>query len=278
MRARLFSACLLLAATLPLLAADKGEGTLTANGKTAKLTHVYATSRVNHFDKTKTDTFVIAIDKELAPEALFDDFELMRVTDGANGFSAQIDPDGSITSGQIFSPNFTKMNSFSAVGSQKAELTTRTKERIAGKIYLPKPDDFFGNTFQYSATFDVPLMQKPAPVARKGTPLPAGGGDPAKAYVAYRKAMKSGDLAALKKLIVPEMTAQMDDPDFKKMFPMMQAMQAKSITITGGVVDGSTATLDVKDNDDKNSLGTVTMVKMGNVWVLKQESWKSTTE
>jgi hypothetical protein len=275
-RLSLISQVLVLA--FPLFAADKMDGKLTANGKTAKLTHVYATTKTNPFDKKKTDVVVIALDRELTPEVLFDEFEMMRATDGANGFSAEIDDEGSVISGQIFSPNFQKMNSFSSTGSQKAELTTRTADRIAGRVWLPKPDDFFGNKYEYSATFDIPMSKKPAPVARKGTPLPAGGGEPAKAYQAYRKAMKAADFASLKKMIVPEMVKQMDDPEFKQMFPMIQEMQPKNITITGGVMDGNDATLDVLNKDEKNSLGTITMVKMNGAWMLKKESWKTTSE
>src|SRR6185436_15560913 len=128
----------LLVLTLPALAADKGEGKLTANGKTAKLTHVYAMTKANPFDKTKTDVLIVAIDKELTPETLFDEFEMMSATDGANGFTAQIDGEGKVISAQIFSPNFQKMQSFSSVGAQQAELTTRTADRVAGKVWLPK--------------------------------------------------------------------------------------------------------------------------------------------
>lgn len=276
MRLLRLSLILLVLAT-PLLAADKGDGKLTANGKTAKLTHVYAIPKANPFDKAKTDVVVIAIDKELTPEVLFDEFEMMRVTDGANGFSVQIDGEGSVISGQIFSPNFENMKSFSSVGSQKVELTSRTADRVAGKVWLPA-SEFFDNKYEFSATFDVPILKKPTPAARKGNPLPAGGGEPAKAYQAYRKAMKSADMKSLRKMIIPEMAAQMDDPEFKEMFPMIQAMQPKSITILGGVVDGDNATLDVKNNDEKNSNGTVTLVKMDGAWKLKKESWKSTSE
>jgi hypothetical protein len=266
---------ILLVLSVPLFAADKGEGKLTANGKTAKLTHVYAMTKANPFDKAKTDVVIIAIDRELTPETLFDEFEMMKATDGANGFTAQIDEEGKIISGQIFSPNFQKMQSFSSVGMQEAKLTSRTADRVAGKVFLPAEADFFDNKYLYSATFDLPILRKPTPAARKGTPLPKGGGEPAKAYEAYRKAMKSADFASLRKMIVPEMAQQMDDPEFKEMFPMIQGMQPKKVTITGGVVDGDSATLDVLNPEEKNSKGTISMVKLKGAWLLKKESWRT---
>lgn len=39
-----------------------------------------------------------------------------------------------------------------------------------------------------------------------------------------------------------------------------------------------TAVLKVKDNDEKNSTGTVTMVKLDGAWKLKKESWKTRSE
>lgn len=278
MRIGRLSLILLLVLAIPSFAADKGEGKLTVNGKTAKLTHVYATTKANPFDKSKTDVVIVAIDRELTSETLFDEFEMMKATDGANGFTAQIDDEGKIISGQIFSPNFQNMTSFSSVGSQEAQLTTRTADRVAGKVWLPSEGNFFDNKYQYSATFDVPVLKKPAPAARKGTPLPKGGGEPAKAYEAYRKAMKAADFATLKKMIVPEMAQQMDDPEFKEMFPMIQEMQPKKVTIVGGVVDGDSATLDVLNPDEKNSKGTVSMVKLNGGWKLQKESWKTTSE
>lgn len=278
MRIGKLSLIILLVLAVPVFAADKGEGKLTANGKTAKLTHVYAYEKANPFDKTKTDVVIVAIDREVSAEALFDTFEMMKATEGANGFTAQIDEEGKIISGEIFSPNFEKMKSFSSVGSQEAQLTTRTSDRVAGKVWLPSEGDFFDNKYQYSATFDLAITKKPGPAARKGTPLPKGGGEPAKVYEAYRRAMKTADFAALRKMIIPEMAKQMDDPEFKQMFPMIQEMQPKRVNIVGGVVDGDSATLDVVNPDEKNSTGTVSMVKLDGVWKLKKESWKTTSE
>src|SRR4029079_13747857 len=119
---------------------------------------------------------------------------------------------------------------------------------------------------EYSATFDAPIVAKPKEkttaekVAElKGTKLPADGGEPGKAWQAYRKAIASGNVAAIKKSVVAEMASQTDDPDFKKMIPMIQAMQPKHVKIDGGTVDGDTATLLVTDTDEKNSHATVTM-------------------
>lgn len=262
--------------SLPLFAADKVAGTMTVNGTETKLTHVYAAPRPNPFDESKTDVYVLVADRELPADAVHDDFALMRAREGVTGFTVQITADRSIVSGQVFSPNFKKMTQFSGTGMHELEVTSMTSDRIAGTVSVPK-NDFFDNVYEYAVTFDAAVTPKPKPAPPAGKPLPPGGGDPAKAYHEYRKAMKSGDLAALRKAIVPEMAKKMDEPDFKEMFPLMQELQPKDVKITGGAVDGDTATLTAETKDAGNELtyGTIAMVREGGRWLLKKESWRN---
>src|SRR5438046_1262628 len=117
---------------------------------------------------------------------------------------------------------------------------------------------------------DAPFRAAPKETgteALKGTQLPAGGGDPGKAYMAYTKVLAAGDLKALRKALTADRAKSLDDPDFKAMFPMIQAMQAKDIKVTGGAVDGDTATLMATGKDgDATSHGTIAMVREGGAW------------
>ena len=261
------------------------KGFFTANGKRVDLKYAYATTKKNPFDKKKTDTMLLVTDKEIPPAAIFDEFAQMNFPDqGISGFTIEVDADKTLNSGTLFSPSFKKMHQFSSIGKQKLNLTTMTKDRMAGTVSLPA-DDFFGEKYEYSATFDVPIQVKPAEktmaqkVAElKGTPLPADGGDVAKAYNAYRKAISAGDMAGIRKSITGEMVKRTEDPDFKKMLPVIQAMQAKKIKINGGTVDGDTATLLVTSLDEANTTGTVTMHRESGQWKLVNEDWKSRPE
>lgn len=111
----------------------------------------------------------------------------------------------------------------------------------------------------------------------KGKPLPADGGEPWKAYLAYYKALDAGDLAALKKLIIAENVKDMDKPEFKEFFPMMKSMHAKEIKFVGGNSDGKTATIQAtgKDPSGKASKGTITMVLENKEWKLKDDAWST---
>jgi len=56
-------------------------------------------------------------------------------------------------------------------------------------------------------------------------------------------------------------------------------MQAKNIKVTGGAVDGDTATLLATGKDgDSTSNATITMVREGGAWKVSKESWKTKSE
>jgi hypothetical protein len=276
---RLFVAAALLVSSLPLL----GDGTLTVNGTTVKLNHAYATTKKNPFDKKKTDIVVLIADRELPANVLKDDFSVMEVRDKTkfNGVSAEIDPDKKVISAMVYSSSLKKMDQFSGSGSQEVALTTMTPSRVAGKLWMPKPGDFFENTYNYSVEFDVPIATAAslADAPPAGKPLPAGGGDARKAYDDYRKVIFAGDLVALRKMVAADRAKSMDDPDFKKMFPMIQMMEPKNMKYVNGTIDGNTATLNVTAKDGKEqSTGTVTMVLEAGKWKVANEQWKSKSE
>jgi hypothetical protein len=283
MSRRLIPVLLLVCAlAAPLLAADgTAKGTLTVNGKTVQLKYAYAAQREDPFDKKKTAIQVLITDQQVPADAARDEFKLMEVRDKQhiNGVSILVTDDQRIVSGGLYSPNLKKMDFVSGVGMQKLELTAMTKDRIAGHVAVPK-DDFFDNVYSYDVTFDAPVgMSKAAAAAMdkpKGTPLPAGGGDVGKAYEAYRKALLAGNLAALKKTVSADKVASIDDPEFKDHLKIIQAMTPKKVTITGGAVDGDTATLLATAKEgNETSTGKITMVREGGAWKLGKESWES---
>ena len=284
------------AVAAPALAGEgKADGTLTANGKTVKLTHAYAVRKPNPFDKKLTDAYVVFTDRAMPADKATDTFGLMEA-EGINAVTAEITPDKSVVSGELYSPSFKKMHQFSAVGMQKLDITTMTKDRIAGRVYIEKMQDFFDEKYTYDIRFDVPLAagatssaappagapaspSAPAASGAKGKPLPAGGGDPGKAYMAYQKVLMSGDLAALRKSVGADQAKQMNDPDFPKMLKLVQAMQPKNIKITGGSSDGTTATLNATGKDGgATSTGTIMMSLEGGVWKVTKESWSTKSE
>jgi hypothetical protein len=78
--------------------------------------------------------------------------------------------------------------------------------------------------------------------------------------------------------VVKDMAKQTEDPDFKKMLGVIQAMQPKKVKIKSGSVDGDTATLLVDSLDEKNTSGTVTLQREGGQWKLAKEDWKTKSD
>lgn len=282
---RSLAALILLVSAAAFADAGKVNGTLTMNGKVSKLKYAYAVTRSDPFDKKKTVTCVIATDTELPQSALLDDMGLMEVTmkTPLNGIQWLINDEKDVISLQIYTTHRKEGGTqFSSVGAQKLELKELTPSHIAGRLYLPKPDDFFGDTYQYDLTFDLPIVtvKPPDPKADlKGKALPAGGGEPGKAYEAYRKVLLAGNVAGLKKAVSKERAAEMNDPDFPKMLPLVQAMTPKTVKITAGSVDGDTAIL-LTEAKEKNetSTGKITLVKEAGAWKIAKEEWTSKSE
>lgn len=110
---------------------------------------------------------------------------------------------------------------------------------------------------------------------KNAKPLPADGGDPGKVYMQYFKALETGDLAALKKVMTAEEAKTIDMPEFKEMFPMMKSMHAKEIKIVGGMSDGKVAILEAtgKEPSGKKSKGTLTLVMENKEWKVKDDAW-----
>jgi len=117
-----------------------------------------------------------------------------------------------------------------------------------------------------------------ADTTEKPTTLPSDGGAPGKAYMEYCKAMKDGKMDALKKLVTSDRAKQMDDPEFAKMFPMIQSMMAKDIKVTGGTMTAKEANLTAEGKDSMAggvTKGEIHMLLEDKQWKVEKDSWKS---
>jgi hypothetical protein len=126
-----------------------------------------------------------------------------------------------------------------------------------------------------------PVLFAAETAAEKPTALPADGGEPGKAYLAYTKAFAAGDIPALKKMVSAERAKKLDDPQMKEMLPMMQALEPKDIKILGGTMTSKEATLNVEGKAEgaaSKQTGEVHMVLEDKTWKVEKESWKGGTD
>ncbi len=273
--------CLLLCISLVtvlaanVLAGEKAtvSGTLKANGTTVELPYVYAWALDKGFYNEADPTWKILfvqhpIDERKLGEPVWDaayvEIGITKTAEFAD--EAKLD-----VYSQDIKLSADAAGNISGGTYPTIVLDTTGPERFAGRIYLPEPMKFFDDTIQYDFTFSAPMSNPNAPI---GEPLPAGGGEPGKAYLAWVAAVHSGDLKRVRKLVPSEMAGPLEDDDAKDTLAMISGMTPTSVEILGGSSDGQTAMLEVEGMMDGEKVhGTITMEKMSDLWMATGASW-----
>jgi len=259
------------------LAYADGSGTLYQEGKPLALVSAYAYRGPDPFDKTKEITTVVFSDKKIDAaaanaaanrgEAVED--QLRR--DNATRVELNIEGDGSLQNVNIVSGG--SSGSQSGSGWYTMKLAKSDAKRIEGTFKTNDEADKKSGRF-YDLKFALDIAGPPD----LGAALPPGGGEPAKAYMAYLAALKKGDIDALAKTMTTERSreilAHRNDPDFKVMFGFIQDSAIRDPKVTKGFSKGDSATLELagKDGDGNSATSTATMMKEGGSWRLAKES------
>jgi hypothetical protein len=158
--------------------------------------------------------------------------------------------DGKVSMNATFSQTMTQfVERATDGGSLRAELTTKTPEMVAGRIFTPAPvKTMGGSTYSVDLTFSAAVTQPPA-----GTALPSGGGEAGTSLTAFFAAREKKDWPSLKGALSPAMTemfVKSYNDDTENLTDMLQTLDfwlpVKDVTITGGTLRGETAVLDVE--------------------------------
>jgi hypothetical protein len=265
------------------LAWADGSGTLYQEGKSLALVSAYAYRGPDPFDKTKEITTVVFSDKKIDAaaanaaanrgEAVED--QLRRAE--ATRVELNIEGDGSVQNVNIVSRG--SSGSQSGSGWYTIKLAKHDAKRIDGTFKSNDEADKKSGRF-YDLKFALDIAGPPD----LGAALPSGGGEPAKAYMAYLAALKKGDVDALAKTMTKERSAEIlahrNDPDFKMMFAFIQQSAMRDPKCTKGFSKGDAATLELsgKDGDGNAATSTATMQKEGGTWRLAKESMSTHAE
>ncbi len=251
------------------------KGTLVANGTTVELPFVYAYAQDEGFydpaDPTWTLLFVEhAIEPRKLDDAIWDAaYVRLGITKTAEFGDA---PELHILSQEI---RFSAESGGNITGGTypELELSSAGPERFAGRVYLPEQQEFFDDTFQYDFSFSAPLSDPSAPI---GDLLPAGGGQPGAAYLAWTEAVHSGDLDRIRALVPPEQAELLEDtPEVREELEFMRQMTPAEVTIVSGSSDGETAILDVTGTIDGEAVtGEIVLLKMADRWIATETNWR----
>ena len=270
-------ALLSISTTLPTAAAEPAEtsGALIANGEEVELPYVYIwTEEKGFYDSADPAWKILFVSREVKERELGD-----PVWDAASveiGITERTDFDGKRKL-EIYLQAITLSADSGGVLSggtyPQFELEGLGTERISGRIYHTETQEFFDKTYSYDFTFNASLSDPNAPF---GDPLPAGGGDPGRAYLKWVETVHSGDLDALRGIIPPEMAEQLDGvspAEAKEQFEFMQEVTPTDVRILSGSTDGEIAILEVEGmmEGEKVTLQ-ITMTRMGEIWVPTESS------
>jgi hypothetical protein len=161
-----------------------------------------------------------------------------------------IGADGKVSMNATFSKTMTQfVERASAEGNLRAELTTNTADKVAGRIFTPAPvKTTNGSSYTVDLTFSAPVTK-----AAPGTALAAGGGEPGKALLGFLAARQKKDWPSLKAALSPAATERFIksyNDDKENLADLLGTLDfwlpAKDAKITGGTLTGETAVLDVE--------------------------------
>jgi uncharacterized protein YuzE len=219
------------------------KGKFVVNGKAVEITNVYALVKPDPFEEGKDAVYLYFTSAPVDPASLQDDFALFEpARDGKiAGIEVQLDSNHEPASGHLFHQGFEDGN-MSISGINKLEVKSADAKRISGTL-TAGPEESFGVNWEYALEFSAPILPKPP---QKELALDS---EPAKVALAFQKAAHAGDKVALKKIIAPEMAADLDGPNgpaLLKMLPEMFPLSLKLAKVTA-LGDGKRAAIVFKE-------------------------------
>jgi hypothetical protein len=264
----------------PALAAGTATGSVSIDGKSVPLRFAYAMAQPNKFDKAKTDTAILLTEKPLPESALASLNDLERAGSGEKRTSVLfvIEEDGKPIREVVNHESLSGTNlQMSGMTHSEIKIGSRKAGRIEGSLQTKEPEKFMSHQYELKAQFNAGIREAKrepsAPDAKIGQKLPAGGGEPGKAFLAFHDAVQRKDLAAIRKS-KPADLPDMPDEDLKKGLEVMAAMSPAKVAVQEGFSNGDTAVLYVTGmQGTQKQYGTVQMSRSGGQWRMTKESW-----
>lgn len=254
--------------------AGDASGTLEVNGKTYQITHAYGIAVEDAFEKGQDMPMLILSDRPLPEKLLNEKVDFFELRDaGMNGMKMEFYSKGSNYSMMLVGAGVE--GSVSTSGTFDAgQFSVYEPAKLAGKIAAEKT--IGSASFKYSVAFETDVLPRKAKVAPTAAQLKAAqNAASAKAYLTFNQAVREGKLDVIRASVVPERAAMMDNPEFKNMLGLIQAMMPADIAVVKATETGDEAELELTGKEDgKQKDGTVMLKKIGGKWLVEKESWK----
>jgi len=271
-------AAVLFSMTSPQAAADtaKVSGVLTANGAAVELPYVYAWPEKEGFYDVNDPTWnVLFVSRELGAREIGEHIwdaawvhigitETAEFTDRPTiqvymqSIKLSLDSGGNISGGTY----------------PEISLDAADAERIVGRVWHKETQEFLDDAYNYDFTFTALIQDPDAPI---GSPLPAGGGEPGRAYLRWIEVVHSGDLDALRNIVPPEMAVELDSAspaEAQEQIEFMREMTPTEVRVLSGSTDGEIALLEIEGIlDGEKVTGEIEMTLMGAFWMPTKSSF-----
>ena len=159
-------------------------------------------------------------------------------------------------------------------GSFPAKTPSSTGSHIAGECFTQKPGKIFDDDYEFRLAYDTPIT-----AIVKPTTLPAGGGEPGAQYLALVKAIRAADWDVAHHHVregeLPETRKKVAESNY---FENLSMNYPKSATVTGGLMKGDRAHLDIRGthHDGHKIEGVVALKKVGNDWRVVDQQFYGT--
>ncbi len=180
-------------------------------------------------------------------------------------------PDNDVSMNATYSETMTQYVEMSG-SRMTADLTTNTRDKVAGRIFSPKPlKTMDGDEYTIDLKFSTEVTRPPA-----GTKLPADGGEPGTALKALQAAIAKKSWEGIKANVTAKNVESFDASYRTPKENLDDAIQTlgfwlpkKAGKITGGELRGDSAILNLEGElfENQNALFLVRMVKENSRWV-----------
>lgn len=148
-----------------------------------------------------------------------------------------------------------------------AEIGANTAEKVAGHVFTPKPvKTMDGEVYSADLTFSAPVTH-----AAAGTRLAAGGGEPGTALKALLAAVASKNWPGIQRNVSARNREMFDGAADAIRF-LGISLPKKAAKITGGILRGDAATLEVESElyEGQKGLYLVRMIRVDGKWVYER--------
>ena len=281
---KFFGAAVFIAASAfvsaPAGAENTAKGTLTVDGKTVEIKHVYAYATPGFFDKNKQDIVLLMCDEPVSPETVRDIFAYHKLIDSDKLHCVQqtINTEKQVINFEVRHKRFS-MPVGGGSSYQVFDANVFDEKTIAGRARTTSPQKSFDD-IPYSYDITISATFDPMPGEKTGKKLPADGGELGKAYLEENRESLSRanmSIAEMRKAAPPGELDSMSDADLKALKDLALAMMPQNPKVTGGYVSGGRGILQVTGMFGKQKqYGTIEMEKKGEKWEVVNSSWSDT--